>query len=173
MKSQKYFPNFTLIGMSIIGTYIGLVGTYTFLDITYNYFYNYKSLDLSIIFLLFVLFLTLTIVYHSINLFLKLYVIQFNKNGEVIFRHLFYLFTIKTNLKELYFRQKQKTSPLNDLMTNYTSYNNGKSIDLNWIKGRLFLITNENRNITIIKFGYDNYSSIKDKLQVNKIPFLK
>ncbi len=170
---QTFYPNLTIIGLSLVGVVIGFYGLYFFMENVYTlYNANASGFFETLIFSLFPIGLLAYLTYISIVLFLRLYIIDVNPDETVTIRHLTFLGTTTVQLNELYFRQKQRTSAFNDIQTSFSAYDNGRTMDLNWLKGRLYLQTKKGKNITVIRFGYDAFESIKKELKTDRMNYL-
>ena len=170
---QTFYPNLTIIGLSLFGVVIGFYGLYFFIENVYTiYDANASGFFETLMISLFPLGLLAYLTYISIVLFLRLYIIEVNPEETVTFRHLTFLYATTVQLNELYFRQKQRTSPFNDNQTSFSAYDNGRTMDLNWLKGRLYLQTKKGKNFTVIRFGYDKFESIKKELKTSNMNYL-
>ncbi len=170
--SYKFYPNLTIIGLSFSGIFFGFYGMYFFSENLFKQFdLNDSGFIQTLLVTLFPLSILALILVNSLKLFTKIYIIEINTDNSVTFRHLTYLSSITVNKKDLYFRKKQKTSPYNDNQASYTVIQNGRTLDLNWLKGRLYLTTKDNRYITILSFGYDEFAKIKEDLNILEITY--
>jgi hypothetical protein len=170
---KKYYPNLTFIGLSFLGIYVSVHGLCFFIPYVVDYIKQTKCFDLifftTLIYYAIPLSILTYIAFNSLLLFRHLYIIEIHTDNKVVFRHLLYVFKIIVDKADLLFRPKQKDSAYNDNITNFTYYRKGIFYDLNWLKGRLYMTSKDNRNITIYGFGYDRFDNIKHDLDINKL----
>ena len=167
---KKYYPNLTFIGLSFLGIYLSVYGLCFFIPNVVDYIKQTKYFDFifftTLIFYAIPLSLLSYIAFNSLLLFRHLYVIEIHTDNKIVFRHFLFVFKIIVNKADLLFRPKQKDNPYNDSQTNFTYFSNGSFYDLNWLKGRLYMKSRDNKNITIYGFGYDLYDNIKQDLDI-------